>query len=125
MNAIIDSSFILDFLLPDEHTPKVLEAFDKHQQGNITLLSSALLPFEVANGLRYAAKSKRIGENDAYSLFQTFLDLGIELLDVKIEKTLEVAFEKDMSIYDASYAWLAKEKRLNLLTLDRKLKSSV
>lgn len=120
MKAIVDASFVLDFLLPDEGSPKVTEVFKNKR--NI-LASSILLPFEIANSLKSATKSKRIVKNDAEKILEIYSALRIELIEIDIKDIFEISLKEDLSIYDAVYACLAIQKNLPLLTLDKKLAS--
>lgn len=122
MKVILDASFILDFLLPDENSREVLQIFKEYKNKNIHFSSSLILPFEVANGLKYAVKSKRITNEDASEILTKFLELEIEFLESDIKNTLSLSLKRDLSIYDASYVVLAYEKNLPLLTLDNRLK---
>jgi len=122
MKNVIDASFILDFLLPDEQSTYVIKTFEEYKKSKILFVAPIILPFEVANGLKYAVKAKRIKENVASELLDTFLKLDIGLLQINLEKTLQVSLEKELSIYDASYITLSQQESFSLLTLDEKLK---
>lgn len=122
MKNVIDASFVLDFLLPDEQSAYVIKSFKEYKKGERNFIATIILPFEVANGLKYAVKAKRIKENIASELLQTFFKLDISLLQINLEKTLQVSLEKEISIYDASYLWLSNTRNAPLLTLDDKLK---
>lgn len=121
MRNVIDASFILDFLLPDEQSAYVVKTFEEYKKGQITLAAPTILPFEIANGLKYAIKTKRINQKLALELLEIFLSLKIDLLDSDICEILETALEKELSIYDASYITLSHRENFPLLTLDKKL----
>lgn len=118
MKVIVDASFVLDFLLPDEGSPEVTEVFKNKRN---VLASSILLPFEIANSLKSAIKSKRIVKNDAEKILEIYSALRIELIEIDIKDIFEISLKEDLSIYDAVYACLAIQKNLPLLTLDKKL----
>jgi len=118
---IIDSSFILAHLLPDEKVNKVDSIFDKYAQGEISFYAPFILPFEVVNGLRYAVTSKRIVIKTAQTLIDDFLMIKIEFQEVNFKKTLKMSFKRNCSIYDASYIALSQQINLPFLTLDSKL----
>jgi len=124
MKNVVDASFILDFLLPDEQSTYVIKTFEEYKKGQITLVAPAILPFEIANGLKYAIKTKRINQKMALELLEIFLSLKIDLLNSDIYKILKTALEKELSIYDASYITLSEQENLSLLTLDRKLEKT-
>lgn len=122
MRNVADASFILDFLLPDEQSAYVIKTFYEYKKGEMSFIAPIILPFEVANGLKYAVESKRIKENIASELLETFFKLDIGLLQINLEKALRVSLEEKLSIYDASYITLSQQENLPLLTLDEKLR---
>ncbi|MBI4272439.1 type II toxin-antitoxin system VapC family toxin [Candidatus Uhrbacteria bacterium] len=119
---IIDSSFALCFLLPDEHSKEVDDMFELYAQGERKLCSSPLLFFEVYNGLASAVRRKRIDQKKAAELMNLFHTLKIPTIECEYALSLDLAFEYSLSFYDATYVALAKANKLPLLTLDSKLK---
>ena len=122
-NYIIDASFALGFLLPDEHSAKVDKIFRQFANGNIILESTFLLGFEIANALTLAKRRKRITFENAKKLLRLFQKWDIKYTEVKLDEVLKISLEKDISAYDASYLWLSKKKGFKLLTLDEKLQN--
>lgn len=120
-NTIIDASFVLNFLLPDEELDLTLEVFEEFRKGTLRLYAPTILPFEVVNGLKSAVKRKRVTEKEAKVFTVKFLSLDIILADVDFSSVLSLALEENLSVYDASYVFLAKNENLPLLTLDTKL----
>src|SRR3989344_6308644 len=120
---IIDASFVLSFLLPDEDRSEVIQIFDQYTQGKIKLSAPDLLSYEIINGLKGAILRKRITVKEATYLVSQILDLEIILSSVALSLVLDVAVTKELSIYDASYLYLAKKEDAELLTLDTKLKN--
>lgn len=122
---VIDASFILAYLLPDENIKNVQKIFDNYQERKIDLLSSALLPFEVTNAMYAATLSKRIGITLARELITEFLKLPILLEDINYEDVFDLSQKNKISVYDGSYLYLAQIKDLPLLTLDNRLEALV
>lgn len=122
---VLDASFVLAYLLPDENSEPVKDLFNQYVSGQIQFFASQILPLEVLNGLKSALKSKRINLTQAQILIQDYTKLNIRILTIDLLKTLEIAREKDLSVYDASYLYLAKETHSPLLTLDEKLKKLI
>jgi len=120
--AVIDASFVLARLFPDEkHTPKVAAYFDRFAQGKLKLIAPQLLKYEVTNALRSALVQKRLTSRTAKQLLQEFLKLPIDYLEVEFEQVLTLAVKYKISAYDAAYVFLVKKKQLPLLSLDKKL----
>lgn len=121
---LIDSSFMLAHLLPDEKVNKVDKVFTKYAQGKVFFFAPYILPFEVINGIRSAAISKRIDKESAQILIDDFLSVKIELQKVNFKRTLAISFQNKCSIYDASYIYLGESLNMPFLTLDEKLLST-
>lgn len=119
--AVIDASFVLGFLLPDERSGAIDDVFDRFVKGKLTLSSCPLLPFEVLNGLVAAVAQKRLSVSEAKTLAYAFLNMEIPAESVTYEEAFQLAVDKKLSLYDASYAWLALDKGVPLLTFDAAL----
>lgn len=118
---LIDASFVLSFLLPDEKKDPAVDIFLKYREEKVDLLSSPILKLEVTNGIKSAVKSKRIDRKTAFILIEDFLNIDIEYAEIDLSETFELALKEDLSAYDASYVWLSRKENIPLLTLDRKM----
>src|SRR3989339_878140 len=118
---VIDASFVLAYLL-DEDNVMIDSIFEKQVKREIYFISPSLLKYEVGNTLRTKLMRKKIKKEEAQRLYRSFLAINIkeELLD--FHDVLDLALEKNLSFYDASYLYLAKSKKIDLLTLDHSLK---
>lgn len=89
-----------------------------------TLAAPALLAFEIANIA--AKKLRRHPEQRAAVLAAHALSLllSIENVAVDIAAVLSVAEETRLTVYDASYLWLARELHSDLVTLDAELNAA-
>ncbi len=120
---VVDTSFVLAYLLPDEGGQVVEEMFSKFEENKINFVSPYLLAFEIMNGLRSATMQRRQSVNAAKHLLDSFLNMGILFEKVDEKEVFRFAVKKGITAYDASYVWLAKSKKLELLTLDEKLEN--
>lgn len=118
---VVDTSFILAYLLPDEGERNVEEMFSKFEENKVSFISPNLLIYETMNGLRSAVIQKRQSPKAAQLLLDSFLDMGISFMQVDEKEVLSLALDKSITVYDASYLWLAKSQNIELLTLDVKL----
>ena len=119
---IIDASFILTYLFPDEPYTEADALFEEYEKGSVKLCSSSLLPLEVANGLRSSVLRKRYDKKTILTLFRTFLEYPIDFKKLNYEEILSLSLEKSISVYDASYLSLSYNLNLPLLTRDETLK---
>jgi predicted nucleic acid-binding protein len=118
---VVDTSFVLAYLLPDEGERVVESMFSKFQENKIVFISPYLLIFETINGLRLAIMQKRQTAKTAELLVDSFLNMGILFEHINEKEVFRLSLTKGISAYDASYVWLAESKNLKLLTLDEKL----
>jgi predicted nucleic acid-binding protein len=120
---VIDASYVLAFLLPDEREKSVDRVFAQLAVGKHIVYASSVLPYEVINGLVTAVKRKRVTAHQAAELVKLFLEWDIRYEPVTFSSVFALAVQEHLTVYDASYAWLAMEKKIPLLTFDKDLKA--
>ena len=115
-DKVVDASAIVALLFNeltrDEIVPRLRDA---------TLHAPSLIGFEVANACLKkirAVPAERQGLIEAFSLFAA---LSISLATVDLEAALILAERPGLSLYDASYLWLAEALGAELVTLDDRL----
>lgn len=123
--SVIDSSFILSYLFPDEGSREVDEIFEQFFSQKLSLIAPTLLPYEVCNGLKSAHVRNRITDTKGLELLNDFTNLDISLFSVDLTHTLHIAKKFQLSVYDAAYVVLAQFYKCELLTHDRQLKRAV
>lgn len=116
-DKVIDASAIAAIIFQEDNFEDLYEAVR-----GATLLAPELLPFEIANVClkkikRHAALEANISE--AIRLFQRF---DIDYVAMDMAGVFEISLAHNLSAYDASYLWLAKENNCELVTLDARLK---
>jgi predicted nucleic acid-binding protein len=80
-----------------------------------------LTVYEVGNALWKEARTGRLPWREAAGALSRVLS-SLKMLDnPPLEKVLEVAVERDLTFYDASYAYVAETLGLSLVTQDREL----
>jgi len=77
LEFVVDASFVISFLLPDEDIEEVQRFFREQSLSKIYFYSTQLLSFEVLNTLKMAETRKRITKRKASSLVKQFFNLGI------------------------------------------------
>lgn len=118
---VVDASFLLAHLLPDESSTFVDQMFLRHRKNNIILVSTVIFPFEVLNGIKMAYLRKRISARIAHGLSKDFLTTLIPLENINFQSSFLLALKKKLTVYDASYVQLSLERQIPLLSLDEKL----
>ena len=118
---VIDASFVLSSLLPDEKSPEADKLLRKYVIGEINLVSTNGFELEVFNGFRSAILQNRITRGGALAIAEKFLKLRISCENVDSYESFLIAEKKNLSVYDAAYVFLARSKNVPLLSLDKKL----
>lgn len=124
MGWVLDCSLALAWALPDE-TSKRADQFLAGVSRKNVLWVPALWWYEVSNALMMAQRRQRLSEADRMRSVELYGMLPIQTdahLSPDTMLHLHVlAWEHDLSAYDAAYLELARRRGLGLATLDRRL----
>ena len=119
---IVDASMALTWCIDDEAND------DSDRVLHRVLLEGGMAPahwpLEMANGIRFAARSGRIDDAAVKRARSIINDLPIEVVPVDTSTALgliDQAQSLDLSVYDAAYLDLALIRGLGLATLDKRL----
>ncbi|NUZ07849.1 type II toxin-antitoxin system VapC family toxin [Piscinibacter koreensis] len=119
MTVVVDSSYALACVLPDEPTPtSISDVFGD------ALLVPFIWPLEVANAIRSAVRSRRFDRDDAAAFIAEVASLDARVAAPwhdDAARYLELALVHDLSAYDAIYIDLCLGERVPLATRDAKL----
>lgn len=120
---VVDASVVLKWQLDDEQdVGDALTLRDDYLVREcVALHAPTLLLYEVANGLRMAARRARLSEHVERQAMANLVACRIELHPPDAEDVLATARRLDLTAYDASYAALAVELGAELWTGDRRL----
>ena len=119
--VVADASVIVKWYVDEIYSKNARKLRDEFINGSVEIMSTELMPYEVLNALKYAKLFKK-DELIMVSKSLTLYGFRLYPLTGKLaERTVEIAMEKDITIYDASYVALAKEQKAKLYTADEKL----
>jgi predicted nucleic acid-binding protein len=99
------------------------EIIEPHLAG-ATLFAPLLFRFEMAS---VCLKKIRAHPREQMALVEAFektLQLPVAEMNIDLNETITLAFEQRLSLYDASYLWLARHLGVELVTLDEKLQKA-
>ena len=117
MEILLDASAIIA-VITDEPKCQIVINHTK----NATIVSPYILSFEIANALtRMMRKKIIIAEEQIIALIKNFKMIPIKLIDIDLEKALEIAWYYKIYAYDAFYLEAARRNKLPLLTFDNGL----
>ena len=113
---VVDASALAALLFGEPEAEIVAEQLE-----NAQLVAPALLGFELANvGLikcrRYPAQSQALT-----AAFRLRERLAVREVAIDHEDALNLAKQTGLTVYDASYLWLARQLKAELITLDIQL----
>ena len=80
-----------------------------------------LLAFEVASACLKKIRASPRERRALLEAFSLLAELSISLEAIDLEETIALAESTKLSLYDASYLWLARALGCELVTLDEKL----
>ena len=125
--VVIDTSVAYKWFSTEKegHLSQSLKLLEAHLHKKETIIAPNLIIYELANA--WSTKTKLSVEK-----IKIFLE-DLKEIDIKIEpltfglisKTIDFSKKYRVSVYDASYAVLAKEKKCDLITADSKFAEQV
>jgi predicted nucleic acid-binding protein len=122
--VVIDASFLLAVLLPDERPQKKFKKIlDDYAEGKLEFLAPNLIKYEVTNGIKSAVLRKRIDRKIGAELVEILDEFEIKTFTTNYSRVFQLGLKYKLSAYDAAYLSLAKDKKVELLSLDKKLSS--
>ena len=118
MEVLLDASAVIAYIVGEPKSTIVIENTE-----NSDIVSPNILPVEIANALTRMLR-KGVIDNKAkmLGLIENFQIIPIKLLDIDLNKSLELAFDFKIHAYDAIYLETAKRLNLPLLTFDNGMK---
>ena len=121
MEVVIDASVVVKWFVEEENSDKAIRLRDRYVEGEISIVAPELIIFETLNALKY----KRLFSVDELmkvaETLEAFSFTLYPLKDAYARKTIEIAVENNITIYDASYIALAAIKNTTMYTADKKL----
>ena len=121
MAASVADASVLAALLFGE--PKAEEA--ERLLADTDLYEPPLLAYELASVCRKKILRYPELERQLLQALSVGLSLHIQWVDVDQRQVVQLALERNLTTYDASYVWLSRELDLPLHTFDERLANSV
>jgi predicted nucleic acid-binding protein len=115
-DKVADASAIAAILFLEPGYEAVEEALS-----GCELYAPALIRFELANVSLKKIKTRPAERDDLLAAFSSFAELGVRERDIDFVEAIQLAQAGQLSLYDASYLWLAQSMGAELVTLDKRL----
>jgi predicted nucleic acid-binding protein len=119
----LDSSVAIKWFSKEEDSEKALKLLNAYINGNIIFVTSHLLFYEVANALRYKPDLTENVKRAVEALFKLHMKV-IDLNDKIMIKSIEIAYEDDVTVYDAIPVAVAEVEEAVCITADEKTQYS-
>jgi predicted nucleic acid-binding protein len=117
---VADASVLVKWFNREEHRDRALLLREAHIRGRLTIMAPTLAPYEVCNALRYGGVPAE-GVKAAHRILRGFHVAFIEPSDEVMSLAVATSFERDLTVYDASYIALAGNLGAPLVTADAKM----
>lgn len=125
-NFLLDTSVVMKWFVGEEKSQKAWQIQSDYLNGRCDLSVPELLLYEVANALKFTSfllTSEKIKEK-IESLIK--LKINIYPFDYDIlQLSVDLAIERDITIYDAYFLTLARETESTFITSDEKLYNKI
>ncbi len=119
--AVVDASIIVKWFVDEDGSMEAVALRDRYVEGELEIIAPSLLHYEVLNAL-HCKKLFMLPELCEISSALDSYSFDLRQLNDECAKTaLRIAAENSVSIYDASYAALARIESAPFYTADRRL----
>lgn len=113
---VVDASAVAALLFAEPEAEAIVERLE-----GARLAAPALLDFELANVCLTKIRRQPNQREALFAAFRLAHRLNVESIAVDHAAALVLAEATGLTAYDASYLWLCRALRAELVTLDRKL----
>jgi predicted nucleic acid-binding protein len=113
LRILIDTSAVIAILLNEELNRSIIELTK-----GVDVVSASSLPWEVGNALTSNLRKKRINHSEAIEAIQNYQKMGIRLIEVELEDSMNLASNLNIYAYDAYMLCCANTLRIPILSLD-------
>lgn len=120
--VVVDASYMMAFLLVDEKVDQKID--EEIKAGKLKIFTPPIFETELFNGILMAHRRERVTWRECHHLYTTYQRLMVTQERVEINEVFELAKESGLTVYDASYVWLARKMKVELLTYDKKMQAA-
>jgi predicted nucleic acid-binding protein len=116
---VVDASVVAAIAFGEPDAERAAKLID-----NADLVAPHLLRFEVTN-IAWKKIRRHVKQADLIAAgLRLALELDVDYVEVDHEAVLDLAVEKGVTAYDASYLWLSRALRAPLVTFDERLSAN-
>ncbi len=116
---VVDASVVAAIAFGEPDAERAAKLID-----NADLVAPHLLRFEVTN-IAWKKIRRHVKQADLIAAgLRLALELDVDYVEVDHEAVLDLAVEKGVTAYDASYLWLSRTLKAPLVTFDERLSAN-
>jgi len=116
--VVLDSSVVVKWFSKEAKSDKAVRLMDSHVEGSVELLVSELLFCEITNALRYKPDfNVEKLKNATGQLFNLHMNV-MPLTEKLLARAVEIAYDGDVTLYDALPVALAEHRKTVCITAD-------
>ena len=123
--VVVDTSIVYKWIREEDTRHLSLEILHSYLTGKEEIVIPDILLYELSNTLAFKTELSNKDIEEAWNLFSAFNVPIFTPTHAFIQKCLKFAKKYKVTVYDASYAVLAKEKKCELITADEKFVETV
>jgi len=117
MKVVLDTSVVIALLASDEERNVIIDVID----GYDFVCPESISP-EVGNAVSAMFKRDRITLDEGIEIVEGFQKLKIQIVPLNLKRATEISHELNIYAYDAYVLECAERLKLDLVTLDSRMK---
>lgn len=116
----LDTSVVIKWYTDEEGTIEAVSLLTKYKTGSLNIIIPSILPLELANALYFGLGFRQKNHDEALKEFFNLNIPVIHLSDKLIRNASRLMEKFSTAIYDTIFMYIAEEKRIPLITADKK-----
>jgi predicted nucleic acid-binding protein len=116
VNIVVDTSVLIAVLVNEPERSKIVSLTI-----GLDLLAPGSVHWDIGNALSVMIKRKAIRVHQVEAVLKAYRQIPIRLVDVDLDRALEIALDRNIYAYDAYMIECARENRCKVLSLDKGL----
>jgi predicted nucleic acid-binding protein len=121
---VLDASVIVKWFCEEEYTDIALRIRDGFFKGELDVVVSGLMFYEVSNAIRH---NKALSTEDKLSVVDDLFSIDFDVMEDKriLSRAMKLALDTDTPIYDNVYLATARLRKCNFITADKEYADNI
>jgi predicted nucleic acid-binding protein len=118
VEVVVDANILLAVILNEPEKRRIVNLTKDTE-----LIVPEIMPYEICNALSSLLKRRRLNQEQAISVYNTYQFIPLRLVKSDLGKALRLAGKYNIYAYDAYYLEIAVRLKAPLLTLDKQMRN--